>query len=164
MSRIIQEAVYITKELGNVIFIGAVAVMLHTGRTRASTDIDFVTRQNISKEELLDNDYKVDFYSDKLYTPRGIKVDMYKNRDLTGIPLDYIRNTVVTKYVNGVNIHIISLEGLIVAKYRAGRDVDVQDIRNIFTYCKDQINWKEIENITKSEAELMDLKEQVNKF
>lgn len=155
---ITNEAALVTQELGNVIFIGAVAVILHTGVQRQSADIDFVAMRDITKEEFLDKDYKVDFYSEKLYTPRGIKIDLYKGRDLAGIPLDYIRNTAVSKYVSGVAVNIISLEGLIISKYRSGRNIDVNDFKLLMHGCSNQIDWHEIERLVKSDTELLDLK------
>ena len=40
---LLREAILITKELGDVVFIGAVAILLHIGKGRAreSRDLDF---------------------------------------------------------------------------------------------------------------------------
>jgi len=52
MNPLIQEAIDITNDLGDVTFIGAVAVLLHTKQGRESRDLDFVIGAPISKEEL----------------------------------------------------------------------------------------------------------------
>lgn len=41
MKDLVREAVLVSKELGDAIFVGAVAVYLHTGKTRESRDLDF---------------------------------------------------------------------------------------------------------------------------
>ena len=157
----IQEAALVTKELVDVVFVGAVAVMLHTGRERQSHDVDFVVGRDISTDEFLDKEYKVDFYSEKLYTPRGIKIDLYKKHDFGGIPLDHIVNTAVTKQANGTSVSVISLEGLLISKHRAGRAIDISDLDSIIVTCGSEIDWNEMEYLAKSNVELTELRELV---
>jgi len=49
----IEEAVLITKDLGDVTFVGAVAVFLHTKKSRESKDLDFVVAEQITREHLI---------------------------------------------------------------------------------------------------------------
>lgn len=47
----------------------------------------------------------------------------------------------------------ISLEGLIVSKFGAGRDADIEDLRRLTARRRSKINWNEIEHLAKSDAE-----------
>ena len=72
MKPLIKEAVCISQDLGDVTFVGAVAVMLHTGEQRQSQDLDFVVAKQITVDEFLDKGYKIDLQGKK-FTPRNYK-------------------------------------------------------------------------------------------
>lgn len=57
MNPLIPEAVAITKDLGDVTFIGAVAVLLHLGRGRESQDLDFAILTPLTREGLEEKGY-----------------------------------------------------------------------------------------------------------
>ena len=59
---------------------------------------------------------------------------------------------------NGTTVKAISLEGLIVSKFRAGRDADVEDLKRLAVRCKSKIRWNEIEHLTKSDTEYSRIK------
>lgn len=58
MNPYIEEAVLITQDLGEVTFVGAVAVFLHTQKSRESQDLDFVVAEQITREEFLNLNYR----------------------------------------------------------------------------------------------------------
>lgn len=75
-----QEALKITSELGGVVFIGAVAVLLHTKGSRESKDLDFAVTTKLSDE----------FLEGKTYSKHeeiGIEswYDLNKRTSLTGL-------------------------------------------------------------------------------
>lgn len=95
MNPYIEEAVLITKDLGDVTFVGAVAVFLHTKKSRESKDLDFVVADQITREQFLHLKYKFinENGKERIYTPRNYKIDVYHSRDLNNISLDKIIET-----------------------------------------------------------------------
>ncbi len=89
MNPLQREAIAITKELGNVVFVGAVAVLSYLGwRHRATRDLDFAMAAKLSKEELDQRGYRtfIEGRKEVTYSPRGFKVDIYTN-DINEIPI-----------------------------------------------------------------------------
>ncbi len=72
MNPYIEEAVLITKDLGDVTFVGAVAVFLHTKKSRESKDLDFVVADQITREQFLHLKYKFinENGKERIYTPK----------------------------------------------------------------------------------------------
>lgn len=95
MNPYIEEAVLITKDLGDATFVGAVAVFLHTGKSRESKDLDLVVAEQIPREQLLDLNYRfiMENGKEKTYTPRNYKIDVFDSRDLNDISLSRIIET-----------------------------------------------------------------------
>ena len=155
MMPLIREAVCISRDFGTSTFVGAVAVTLHTGEQRQSMDLDFVVAEQITSDEFLDKGYTVDQQSGKKFTPRGYKIDVYEKRDLNNIPLEYIVKTAAAIPVDkkGTAVNVIALEGLVVTKFRAGRDQDIEDLRRLAVRCRSKINWSEIRHLAKSDIE-----------
>ncbi len=58
MNPLIREALRITLDFDTATFVGAIAVMLHTGEQRQSQDLDFVVAEQIDVDEFLDKGYK----------------------------------------------------------------------------------------------------------
>jgi len=158
---IIREAFNITNDLGSVTFVGAVAVILQTNEFRQSQDIDFVIADEVSNEELLDKQYKIvqENGKEKKYTPRGYKIDMYSSRELNDIPLQTIINNAqaipIDKKENTVNV--MSLETLIVSKFRANREQDNEDLNRIAKTRYKDIRADKLKELTKSDTELKDI-------
>jgi hypothetical protein len=111
----IEEAVLITKDLGDATFVGAVAVFLHTEKSRESKDLDLVVTEQITREQFLNLDYRFinENGKERLYTPRNYKIDVYDSRDLNGVPLNRIVETRATIIVDKKNttVKAICLEG-----------------------------------------------------
>ena len=155
MNSLVSEALCIALDFDTVTFVGAIAVMLHTGEQRQSQDLDFVVAEKISNDKFLEKGYKTDPQKDEIFTPNGYKIDVYYERDLNEIPLKYIIETAVTIKVNKKEntVNVISLEGLIVSKFRAKRDQDIDDLKRLAIRCSSRINWNEIKNLTKNDVE-----------
>lgn len=163
MNPYIEEAVLITKDLGDSTFVGALAVFLHTGKSRESKDLDLVMAEQITREQFLNLNYRFinENGKERIYTPRSYKIDVYDSRDLNEIPLNRIIETRATIAVDKKNttVNTICLEGLIVAKYRAKRDQDQADLNLIAMYCFKKIDWKLLQTFTKDDIEFRQIAE-----
>lgn len=154
MKPLVREAVEISKELDGVIFIGAIARYFHTKTMRESQDIDFAILKPITKEELDAKGYKTiqEGRKEITRTPRGIKIDIYRH-DVSRIPINVIRDTSVEIQEGKAKIRVIGLEALLVAKQRAQRDQDVEDIKELVRRKHKQINFDTLSQITESDIE-----------
>lgn len=157
MNPYIEEAVLITQDLGDATFVGAVAVFLHTKKSRESQDLDFVVAEQITREEFLNLEYRFveENGKERIYTPRNYKIDVYDSRELNDISLQRIIETRATIPVDkkGTTVNTICLEGLIVTKHRANRDQDHEDLSLISMYCYRNIDWKILKTFTKNDLE-----------
>ena len=163
MHPLVREALKITKELGPVTFVGAVAVFLHTKNTRESQDLDFAIAKPITRDELLDKGYR--FFTrngvEETYTPREFKIDIYSERPLNDIPIKTIIETSKDFDVDrkGSIVNAMGLEALILAKFRANRPAqDYPDLRALAVQRLQDINWNLLETLSKNRAEFEDLK------
>lgn len=163
MNPYIEEAVLITIDLGDATFVGAVAVLLHTRKSRESKDIDLVVAEQITREQFLDLNYKFinENGKERIYTPRNYKIDVYDSYDLNEIPLNRIIETRSTIIVDKkkTTVNAICLEGLIVVKYRVNRDQDQADLSLIAMYCFKKIDWKLLQTFTKDDIEFRQIAE-----
>src|SRR5207302_5512702 len=83
----------------------------------------------------------LDFKGTSWLSPRGIKVDFY-TRDVGRIPVTWILDHAVqVKLGKKKEIKVICLEGLMLAKHRAGRTTDVADLRQLMTRRGGNIDW-----------------------
>jgi hypothetical protein len=160
---LIREALEITEDLGQVTFVGAVAVFLHAMNTRESQDLDFVMAKPITREELLDKHYRfiIENGREKIYTPRNYKVDIYSDRPLNKIPIKTIIETSKDFEVDkkGHKVNAMGLEALILAKFRANRPTqDYPDLRALAVQRLKQIDWKALEKLSGSKTEFDGLK------
>ncbi|KEQ56391.1 Nucleotidyl transferase of unknown function protein [Marine Group I thaumarchaeote SCGC AAA799-P11] len=140
--------------------------MLHTDEQRQSQDLDFVVAEQITNDEFLDKGYKIDLQRGRKFTPRGYKIDVYHERSLNDILLEYIIKTADTIPVDnkGTTVNTISLEGLIVAKFRAGRDQDIEDLQRLSIRCESKIDWNEIKNLTKNDVEYHNIEQAIRLY
>ena len=138
-----QETIKITDELGRVVFVGAFAVN-HYSKYRTTRDIDLAIAAPLNEQKLTRLGYtKWQGSKGSWLTPRGIKVDFY-TRDVGGIPVPWIlKNAVQLKK----EIKVICLEGLILAKHRAGRTADVADLRQLMIHRGGTVVWDLMEEI-----------------
>jgi predicted nucleotidyltransferase len=167
---LLREAILITKELGDVVFVGATAVLLHIGKTRAreSRDLDFAIAYDISDESLFDKKYikyprsgKTEYYS-----PRGFKLDIYTT-DLNHVPVSAIVDT-ANKFTldRYKTVKAASLEMLIILKYDANREQDNDDLHRLAVAKPRDINWEVLESLVNSysEYEFDDIKRNMNEL
>lgn len=151
-----REAVRITLELGRVVFVGALAVNHYTS-FRTTRDIDLVIAGPLDGERLREVGYiKKQGSGNSWYTPRGIQADFY-TRDVGGIPVDWILKTAVPVQVGREKIRVICLEGLILAKHRAGRPQDIADLRKLIINRSRKIKWEVMRQIG-TELELAEMR------
>jgi hypothetical protein len=152
-----REAVSITDELGGVVFVGAFAVN-HYSQYRATRDIDLATTSPLDERKLLALGYsKVESRGVSWLTPRGVKVDFY-TRDVGRIPVAWILDKSVSVQFGKKFYRVICLEGLVLAKHRAGRSTDVDDLRQLLTRRGDSIRWDVMEEIA-SPIEIAELRQ-----
>ena len=162
MSDIINEAYSISKELKDVVMIGAVAVMLHTKRSRTSNDVDVVLVTDVSHDDLIELGYiPIKRKRDSWYSPRGIKVDIYRV-DVNGIPVSDIEKTGIIFNANtSKKVRCASLEFLILAKYRSfnasNRPNDREDLKTMVEKCIKKIDWDRLEAFCKDELEYKEI-------
>lgn len=167
MHPLLQEAIRITEDIGDVIFVGAVGIFLQTKATRESQDLDFTVARKLPAELLDEKGYFVRRTKGKeaRYTPRGYKIDIY-TRDVSGIPIDKIVDTAKDIGVRkGVMLKAASIEVLTVSKFRAAakrRGTDDVDIRTIVQRKYEDIDWDFLESLTDSKIEYQRIKSQMD--
>lgn len=140
---LVREAVRITRELGDIVFVGAIAVYLYTRRNRITRDLDFAIASKVTRDELAMKGYRILQERGKEVTrsPRGYKIDIF-DRDVSGIPVETIFQTSKVIGKSGTMIKIASLEVLIVAKHTASSASRPQDDDDLYYIA--QTNFKKI--------------------
>lgn len=157
-----KEAVRITGELGKVVFVGALAVNHYT-EFRATRDIDLAMAGPLDEKKLIGLGYmKKEGSASSWYSPRGVQVDIY-TRDVGRVPVDWILKASVVVKVGRKHIEVISLEGLIIAKHRAGRSQDVDDLRQLMASRSKDIRWEVMGELGTS-IEVAELREVARAF
>jgi predicted nucleotidyltransferase len=136
-----QEAIKITDELGRVVFIGALAAN-HYSNYRTTKDIDLAIAAPLDEQKLVRLGYArwSESKGTSWLSPRGIKVDFY-TRDVGRIPVNWILDNAVQVMIGKKEIMVMCLEGLILAKHRAGRTTDIADLRQLLTHRGGKIDW-----------------------
>lgn len=159
MNPLVREAVEIAKDIGYVVLVGAAAVILHTKEGRSSEDLDFALTTELSDETLLDKRYiKLRDKRDSWQTPRHFKVDFFR-KDVGEIPIKSILDMSTIIQVDTKNtLRVISLECLIVAKSRADRSTDREDLRLLAKKRFHEIDWDVVKSISKSDMEFEAMK------
>jgi predicted nucleotidyltransferase len=74
------------------------------------------------------------------------RLDFY-TKDVGKIPASWILKTSVPVQVGKRSIRVICLEGLILAKHRAGRTTDVDDLNHLFAQCGPSIKWEVMKKV-----------------
>jgi len=166
---LLNEAIEITKDLGDVTFIGAVAVFMHTNEGRESRDLDFGIAYQITDEQLFEKGYiKYGKRKNGYSTPRPpFIVDIYRNGNINGISIDTITSTAEEFKIDTKRRHAVvkaaKLEVLITMKYRANRVQDHEDLATIARNRFQKINWEYLRNITE-EIEFNQIKSAMQAF
>lgn len=159
IKNLIREAILVSKELGEITFVGAVAVYLHTRKTRESQDIDFAVAAGVSKEVIRKGKYITYTENGKevTRTPRSIKVDIY-DTDVSDIPVETIADTAISIEADkkGTMLRVACLEALIIAKHRASRPSRPQDDQDLLALAQEkyeEIDWHLLKTMVKSDIE-----------
>jgi predicted nucleotidyltransferase len=157
-------AIEITQDLKDVVFIGAYAAMTHIGPFRGTRDIDLALASPISDEELEKLGYRIFLERGKrtIYTHGGVKVDVYLD-DVSGIPVSRIFDTAITKQIGKHKIQVMCLEALLIAKLRAARPQDIDDIQQICRIKGKEIDWNVVESLAEP-IEVLNLKTTASVF
>lgn len=168
---LLTEAISITTDLGDgIAFVGAVALLLHLGKTksRESRDLDFAIAYEISDESLSEKGYVKYPRSGKMecHSPRGFKLDIY-SVDLNNVPVKAIVETAKEFPMNRYKvIRAASLEMMIILKYDARREQDTDDLHRIAVYKLREIDWEKLQLLTDkySKYSFEDIKRGMNEF
>jgi len=167
MHPLIQEAMGITEDLGDVVFVGAVGIFLQTKATRESQDLHFAVSKELPAEMLDEKRYFVRKVKGKeaRYIPRGYKIDIY-TRDVSGIPIDRVVATAKDIEVRkGVTVKAASVEVLVVSKFRAAakrKGTDDVDIRTLVQSKYKEIDWDILKSLTDSEIEYQRIRNEMD--
>lgn len=150
MNQFQREAIAITKELKDVVFIGAIAVLAHLGwKYRQTRDFDIAMATRLTKEQLEDLGYRTFTEGGKevIRSPRGFKVDIY-TEDVNDIPVNTIMTTALEISLQNEKIRVATIEILLVAKLRASRPQDRDDLRELCKKHGNSINWTFLKELT----------------
>ena len=140
-----------------MVFVGALAVN-HYSDYRTTRDIILATTAPLNEPKLIGLGY-VRWQGSRTswVTPRGVKVDFY-TRDVGRIPVTWIMEKAIRVKFGKKEIKVICLEGLVLAKHRAGRTTDVADLTQLLTHRGGTIRWDLMAEIAE-EYEIVELKQ-----
>ena len=157
-------AVRVSRDLKEVVFVGAFAVVCHIGPYRRTRDIDLALATPLSDEDLGRLGYRIFQEQGKkvIRTQEGVKLDIY-TRDVSGIPVSEVFRTAVVKQVGSDEIKVMCLEALLIAKMRASRPQDIEDVQELCRRLGKSIRWDLVDSLG-TEIELAELKNVVSIF
>jgi SepF-like predicted cell division protein (DUF552 family) len=157
-------AVRVSQDLKEVVFVGAFAVICHIGPYRRTRDIDLALATPLSDEEFERLGYRIFQESGKkvIRTPEGVKLDVY-TRDVSGIPVFEVFKTAVVKRVGSGEIRAMCLEALLIAKMRASRPQDIEDVQTLCRRLGKTIRWDVVDALA-TPMESAELKNVVSAF
>jgi predicted nucleotidyltransferase len=152
-----EAAVEITKDFKEVVFVGAYAA-IHYGVSRGTHDIDLALASPVTDDEFRKLGYGVFDEGGKkvIRTQHGLKMDVH-TKDVSGIPVPQIFATAVTVRAAGSPVRIMCLEALLLAKMRAGRPQDSDDLQQLCRSRGKSIRWDVVGSMAKS-LEMTELK------
>ena len=162
MNQLQREAIEITKELGDVVFVGALAVHAHLRwRHRSTSDVDIAMTVQLTRDELEKRGYRTYNEGGKevIRTPRGYKIDIYTN-DVSGIPVDTVYDTAIEVSIGKSKIKVACKEVMLIAKLRAMRPQDKEDFITLCTTYGESLDWDILEAIG-TEMEVLTIKQSV---
>jgi SepF-like predicted cell division protein (DUF552 family) len=157
-------AVRVSKELKDVVFVGAFAVICHIGPYRSSQDIDVALATPLSDEDFEALGYRIFIEGGKkvIRTPEGVKLDVF-TRDVSRIPIKEIFRTSVIKRIRGSEIRVMGLEALLIAKMLANCPQDIEDVQQLCRRLGKTIKWDVVDEMA-SQQESAELKNVVSSF
>jgi predicted nucleotidyltransferase len=137
------------KDFKQVVFVGAYAAIKY-GVSRRTNDIDLALATPKTYEEFGRLGYGVSAEGGKkvIRTRDGSKLDVY-TRDVSGIPVPRIFATAVAIRVDGTFVKVMCLEALLIAKMRAGRPQDSEDIQRLVALRGKFIRWDVVDSVAR---------------
>lgn len=157
------ECAHVSAEIPSAVFVGAAATLAHLGwayRTTTDLDVAVGVATEVDEDRLLQLKYWKDPTSNEWYTPRGIKIDIYKG-GLNGFSVEDIASQSVVVHVRKGALKVAKLEMLILMKHRAGLVSDVQALVNT-KYSS--IDWNYLERISKGQVEFQEVRNVAKAF
>jgi predicted nucleotidyltransferase len=157
-------AVRVSRDLKDAVFVGAFAVVCHVGPYRRTRDIDLALTTPMSDEAFEELGYRIFEENGKkvIRTREGVKLDVY-TRDVSGIPVSDVFKTAVVKRVGSGEIRVICLEALLIAKMRASRPQDIEDVQILCRRLGKTMRWNVLDAVATS-VESAELKNVVSAF
>jgi len=157
-------AIRISRDLKEVVFVGAFAVICHIGPYRRTRDIDLALATPLSDEEFERLGYRIFREGGKkvIRTKEGVKLDVY-TRDVSGIRVPVVFETAVTKRVGSGEVKVMCLEALLIAKTRASRPQDIEDVQTLCRRLGQTIRWDVVDTLA-TQLESAALKNAVSAF
>jgi predicted nucleotidyltransferase len=157
-------AVRVSRDLKQVVFVGALAVIFHVGPYRHTRDIDLALAHPLSDERFESLGYGIFREGGKkvIRTKEGVKLDVYTG-DVGGIPVSVVFETAVAKRVGSGELKVMCLEALLVAKMRASRPQDIEDVQTLCQRLGKTIRWNVVDALATS-LESAELKNIVSAF
>ena len=140
----------ITKDLKEAVFVGAYAAIKY-GVARRTRDIDLALATPMTDEKFERLGYGVFNEGGKkvIRTRQGVKMDIC-TKDVSGIPVQQIFATAVAIRAGGSLVRIMCLEALLLAKMRAGRPQDNDDIRQLCRLRGKAIRWEVVDSMARN--------------
>ena len=156
------EAIQISLDLKEVVFVGAFAVTAHVGAYRRTADIDLALASTVDDAALERMGYHLRLESGKEVrrTPGGVKIDIFR-RDVGGISVKKIFETAEDKSFGKRRLKVMGLEALLLAKHRAQRPQDIEDMRMLIVVRSRAIRWDILESMA-TPVEVAELKKTVS--
>lgn len=149
--RLEKEAARVSRDLRDVVFVGAFAVSCHIGPYRQTRDLDVALATPLRDEDFESLGYSVSTENRKkvIRTPEGVKLDVF-TRDVSGIPVSEVFQTAIKKRVGPEVIKVICLEALMVAKMRASRPQDIEDLQIMCQRLGKTVRWSVVDALATS--------------
>ena len=157
-------ALRVSQDLKRVVFVGAFAVICHIGPYRRTRDIDLALATPLSDEQFESLGYRVFQESGKkvIRTREGVKLDVY-TRDVSRIPVPVVFETSIAKRVGSGEVKVMCLEALLIAKMRASRPQDIEDVQTLCRRLGKKIQWNTVDELA-TPLESSELKNIVSAF
>ena len=141
-------ALRVSRDLREVVFVGAFAIICHIGPYRRTRDIDLALATPLSDEEFEQQGYRIFRERGKreIRTKEGVKLDVY-TRDVGGIPVSVLFETAVAKRVGSGEVKVMCLEALLISKMRASRPQDIEDVQALCGRLGKTIRWNVVDKL-----------------
>lgn len=166
---LLDEAILVSTEIKGAVFVGAIAVFLHTKVIRGSEDLDLAIASLPPDEELEKIGYTTFLERGKKVRrtppPRRYKIDVF-TEDVNGIPVTTIIETSEEIIVDrkGTKLRAAALELLLLMKFKTAREQDKEDLRVLVQEKYADINWEFMKSICENDYQYQDMRMTLKQF